>query len=172
VKCVKDLDKERKLMTRAWAKRESQLISAIDSTMGMHGDLQGIAGQAMPEIDNLDIPLLDGPEQSAAKDFCNIWILAQAYGFKCDRLAQAITATFARRRTEIPTERPGGLTSAFASDPTKQQQWNGFVEEVAINPGPLVDVVEALAYLLKTTAHLNSPRPMQTGKKVRRTSRA
>jgi len=53
-------------MTRAWAKRESQLISAIDSTMGMHGDLQGIAGQAMPEIDNLDIPLLDGPEQSAA----------------------------------------------------------------------------------------------------------
>ena len=61
-----DLDKERKLMTRAWAKRESQLISAIDSTMGMHGDLQGIAGQAMPEIDNLDIPLLDGPEQSAA----------------------------------------------------------------------------------------------------------
>jgi len=36
---VKDLDKERKLMTRAWAKRESQLISAIDSTMGMHGDL-------------------------------------------------------------------------------------------------------------------------------------
>ena len=120
-----DLDKERKLMTRAWAKRESQLISAIDSTMGMHGDLQGIAGQAMPEIDNLDIPLLDGPEQSAAKDFCNIWILAQAYGFKCDRLAQAITATFARRRTEIPTERPGGLTSAFANDPTKQQQWNG-----------------------------------------------
>lgn len=66
MKCVKDLDKERKLMTRAWAKRESQLISAIDSTMGMHGDLQGIAGQAMPEIDNLDIPLLDGPEQSAA----------------------------------------------------------------------------------------------------------
>ena len=53
-------------MTRAWAKRESQLISVVDSTMGMHGDLQGIAGKAMPEIESLEIPLLDGPEQSAA----------------------------------------------------------------------------------------------------------
>jgi hypothetical protein len=61
-----DLDKERKLMTRAWAKRESQLISVIDSTMGMHGDLQGIAGKAMPEIESLEVPLLDGPERSAA----------------------------------------------------------------------------------------------------------
>jgi len=32
----------------------------------MHGDLQGIAGKAMPEIESLEIPLLDGPEQSAA----------------------------------------------------------------------------------------------------------
>lgn len=56
-----DLDKERKLMTRAWAKRESQLISVIDATVGMHGDLQGIAGKAMPEISSLETPLLDGP---------------------------------------------------------------------------------------------------------------
>lgn len=56
-----DLDKERKVMTRAWAKRESQLISVIDATVGMHGDLQGIAGKAMPEISSLETPLLDGP---------------------------------------------------------------------------------------------------------------
>jgi predicted nucleotidyltransferase component of viral defense system len=89
-----------------------------------------------------------GLANSRLKDFYDIWILAQTYGFKDDRLAQAIAATFARRKTEIPTERPDGLTSAFASDPTKQQQWNGFVEEVAVNPGPLVDVVEALAAFL------------------------
>jgi len=34
--------------------------------MGMYGDLQGIAGKAMPEIEALDAPLLEGPEQSAA----------------------------------------------------------------------------------------------------------
>jgi hypothetical protein len=58
--------------------------------------------------------------------------LAQTYPFKDDRLAQAIAATFARRKTAIPTERPDGLTSAFASDPTKQQQWAAFIEEVAV----------------------------------------
>lgn len=56
-----DLDKERKFMTRAWAKRETQLVSVLESTVGMYGDLQGIAGKAMPQIDSLDLPLLDGP---------------------------------------------------------------------------------------------------------------
>jgi hypothetical protein len=69
-----------------------------------------------------------------------------ACGF--NRPAQAIAATFARRKTEIPTERPDGLTLAFASDPTKQQQWAAFVQEVAVNPGSLADVVEALASFL------------------------
>ena len=54
----------------------------------------------------------------------------------------------ARRKTEIPTKRPDGLTSAFASDLTKQQQLAAFVEEVAVNPGPPVYVIEALASFL------------------------
>ncbi|WP_407185384.1 DUF2130 domain-containing protein [Bradyrhizobium centrosematis] len=61
-----DLDKEKKFMTRAWAKRESQLTSVIESTIGMYGDLQGIAGKAMPEIESLDAPLLDGPSADAS----------------------------------------------------------------------------------------------------------
>ncbi|MGY3387701.1 hypothetical protein ACVWW6_000292 [Bradyrhizobium sp. USDA 3311] len=60
-----DLDKERKFMTRVWAKRESQLTTVIESTIGMYGDLQGIAGKAMPEIESLDTPLLDGPSPGA-----------------------------------------------------------------------------------------------------------
>jgi predicted nucleotidyltransferase component of viral defense system len=89
-----------------------------------------------------------GLANSRLKDFYDIWILIQIYDFKDDRLAQAIAATFARRKTEIPTERPDGLTSAFASDPTKQQQWTAFVEEVAVNPGSLADAIEALASFL------------------------
>lgn len=60
-----DLDKERKSMIRAWAKREAQLLSVIDSTVGMYGDLQGIAGKAMPGIESLEMPLLDGPEKGS-----------------------------------------------------------------------------------------------------------
>jgi hypothetical protein len=54
-----DLDKERKFMGRQWAKRETQIQAVIDSTVGMIGDLQGIAGKAMPEIPSLDMSLLE-----------------------------------------------------------------------------------------------------------------
>jgi len=65
-----DLDKERKFMGRLWAKRETQILSVIESTVGMVGDLQAIAGKAMPEIPSLDMPLLESPvdvERKASK---------------------------------------------------------------------------------------------------------
>lgn len=55
-----DLDRERKFMGRQWAKRETQILSVIESTVGMVGDLQAIAGKSMPEIPSLDMPLLEG----------------------------------------------------------------------------------------------------------------
>lgn len=53
-----DLDKERKTMTRLWAKREEQIRGVIESTAGMYGDLQGIAGKTLQEIEGLDVKLL------------------------------------------------------------------------------------------------------------------
>jgi hypothetical protein len=40
-----DLEKERKATIRLWAKRETQIRGVIESTVGMYGDLQGIAGK-------------------------------------------------------------------------------------------------------------------------------
>jgi hypothetical protein len=57
-----DLERERKTMTRLWAKREEQIRGVIDSTAGMYGDLQGIAGKTLREIEGLDVPLLDTPK--------------------------------------------------------------------------------------------------------------
>lgn len=54
-----DLDREKKAMTRLWSKREIQIQHVIESTAGMYGDLQGIAGQAMQEIDGLELPLIE-----------------------------------------------------------------------------------------------------------------
>ncbi|WP_299082975.1 DUF2130 domain-containing protein [uncultured Ruegeria sp.] len=59
-----DLDREKKAMTRLWAKREQQIQSVIESTVGMYGDLQGIAGQALQEIDGLDLPLIELDDDS------------------------------------------------------------------------------------------------------------
>ena len=62
----KDLERERKTMTRLWAKREEQIRGVVESTAGMFGDFQGIAGRTLQEIDGLDFPLLEaaktGPE--------------------------------------------------------------------------------------------------------------
>jgi predicted nucleotidyltransferase component of viral defense system len=93
-----------------------------------------------------------GLANTRLKDFYDIWILTQAYEFNDDRLAQAIAATFARRKTVIPTELPDGLTPAFARDPAKQQQWAAFVQEFAVNPGPLTHVVKTLATFLMAHA--------------------
>jgi len=57
-----DLDRERKSMTRLWAKREAQIQGVIESTVGMYGDLQGIAGHALQEIEGLETPLLEGDD--------------------------------------------------------------------------------------------------------------
>jgi hypothetical protein len=50
-----DLDRERKAMTRLWAKREEQLKLVLESTTGLYGDLQGIAGREMQEIESLEV---------------------------------------------------------------------------------------------------------------------
>lgn len=53
-----DLDRERKMMVKQWAKREQQIRVVIDATVGMYGDVQGIAGKALDEIDALTLPML------------------------------------------------------------------------------------------------------------------
>jgi hypothetical protein len=54
-----------------------------------------------------------GMTNSHLKDYFDLWFLA-AYA-KTDEaiLRQAIRATFARRRTEVPTVRPLGLSDAL-----------------------------------------------------------
>jgi len=56
-----DLARERKATIRLWAKREVQIQGVIESTVGMYGDLQGIAGKVMQEIESLEVLAVAGP---------------------------------------------------------------------------------------------------------------
>ena len=56
-----DLDKERKVIMRQWAKREEQIRRVTCATVGMYGDLQGIAGKSLQEIEGLDLLALGAP---------------------------------------------------------------------------------------------------------------
>ena len=54
-----DLDKERKAIMKQWAKREQQIERVMGATIGMYGDLQGIAGKSLQEIEGLELPALE-----------------------------------------------------------------------------------------------------------------
>jgi predicted nucleotidyltransferase component of viral defense system len=89
-----------------------------------------------------------GRANSRMKDLYDIWVLSQTYEFEDDRLARAIAATFKRRGTAVPTERPDGLSKAFAEDSAKVLQWAAFVDTVDMKPGSLAVVVDDLAAFL------------------------
>ncbi|MEO8801804.1 MAG: DUF2130 domain-containing protein [Rudaea sp.] len=53
-----DLNKEKKAIQKQWAKREMQIDNVMKATVGMYGDLQGIAGKSLQEIEGLGLPAL------------------------------------------------------------------------------------------------------------------
>ena len=59
-----DLDKERKAILKQWAKREQQIERVMGATVGMYGDLQGIAGKSLQEIEGLELASLDNSGNS------------------------------------------------------------------------------------------------------------
>lgn len=54
-----DLDKERKAIMKQWAKREQQIERVMGATVGMYGDLQGIAGKSLQEIEGLELHAIE-----------------------------------------------------------------------------------------------------------------
>ena len=59
-----DLDKERKAIMKQWAKREEQIERVMGATVGMYGDLQGIAGKSLQEIESLELIALENKSNS------------------------------------------------------------------------------------------------------------
>jgi hypothetical protein len=49
------LDVEKRVTERQWAKREKELNSLLIGTAGLYGDLQGIVGKSMPEVEALTV---------------------------------------------------------------------------------------------------------------------
>jgi hypothetical protein len=52
-----DLRKERAATTRLWAKREEQIRGAVEAAASLVGDVQGVAGKAMGEIEALTLQI-------------------------------------------------------------------------------------------------------------------
>ena len=92
-----------------------------------------------------------------------IWFLAKSFEFDGPGLSQAISATFARRETPIPTEAPDALTAAFAVDSVKQRQWTEFAANIMTKPASLAELVKTLAAFLMP--HAEAARKLVEGNK-------
>ena len=94
-----------------------------------------------------------GMLNSRFKDYFDLATLGERYAFDGPLLARAMHATFDRRGTAIPAEVPSGLTTTFAEDHIKQQQWRAFCRR-----GRLADPVPTLAEVVtKVVVFVLSP---------------
>lgn len=60
-----DLASERRAMQRRWANREKQLERAVSNSAGLCGDLEGIIGATMPQIEQLQLAHLEDQRDAA-----------------------------------------------------------------------------------------------------------
>jgi len=88
----------------------------------------------------VDLGLVNG----RMKDFYDLWAVPRAVDVDPEDLARTLRATFERRETEIPAERPPGLTPEFATDPAKVTQWAAYAEATDLEGIALIDVVEEI----------------------------
>ena len=50
-----EMEKEKRFFTQKWAKQEKALRQIVDNTHGMYGDMQGIIGRELPEMEQLKL---------------------------------------------------------------------------------------------------------------------
>lgn len=89
-----------------------------------------------------------GQANSRMKDFFDLAVIARRTELDGATLAAAIAATFARRRTALPMERPLALTRQFSEDDAKLSQWQAFLNKNRIVADGLGDTVALLDDLL------------------------
>lgn len=51
-----EMEREKRFFNIKWARQEKEIRKVIDHTHGMYGDLQGVIGKSLPEIETLELP--------------------------------------------------------------------------------------------------------------------
>src|SRR5574341_78030 len=86
--------------------------------------------------EKLHAMVLLGERNSRMKDFYDLYVLARQFAFDGPRLANAIGATFKRRRTVIEPEHPASLTPRFFADPARSAQWRAYLQRNGLPGAP------------------------------------
>jgi hypothetical protein len=78
------------------------------------------------------------------KDYYDLWAIPRAIGIVDEDLDAAICATFERRGTPIPNERPPGLSAEMAGDGEKQRQWRAYAASLELDNVSLEAIIDAV----------------------------
>jgi hypothetical protein len=78
------------------------------------------------------------------KDYYDLWAIPRALDIAADDLDAAITATFERRQTAIPTARPPGLSAEMVDDEVKQRQWRAYAASVELGNVSLESIIDTV----------------------------
>jgi hypothetical protein len=79
---------------------------------------------------------------SRFKDYYDLWLIANNFEFEDQSLQKAIEKTFAKRQTEIPIERPVGLTPEFAQ--ANRDKWPNFLNKLDLQSKDVEDFVNVV----------------------------
>jgi hypothetical protein len=86
-----------------------------------------------------------GEINSRWKDYYDIWLISETFEFDSQSLQRAIEATFKKRKTDIPGERPLALTAEFAL--ANRTRWLNFLKKMAMASGDIDDFVSVVEKL-------------------------
>jgi hypothetical protein len=103
-----------------------------------------------------------GVANSRMKDIHDLRMLARLFAFEGKALSEAISNTFARRKTAVPVSAPTVFTPEFFENKAKGQQWHAFVEKnrsyvPAITLQEAVGEIERFVMPLVTSAKGEDP---------------
>lgn len=79
---------------------------------------------------------------SRMKDYYDLWLISETFEFDGMSLQKAIEATFKKRETEIPDERPLSLSADFAY--ASQTRWINFLNKMELNNTQVEDFQSVL----------------------------
>lgn len=79
---------------------------------------------------------------SRMKDYYDLWLILQTFEFESVNLQKAIEITFGQRDTDLPTERPIGLTVEFGL--SNQLNWISFLEKSKLEMDENANFVQAI----------------------------
>lgn len=90
-----------------------------------------------------------GVANGRMKDYFDLWAIPRALEIAPDDLDAAIRATFDRRGTAVPAERPPGLSDKMIADDAKRTQWRAYAASLDLSELGFEEVIEAAWALVR-----------------------